>query len=136
MKVPASHFRRPRIEMIPLIDTFFLLLAFFISSVLTMEVVRGLPVELPRTEKSSSISIQKRLLITVGQDGDLQLEGESVTLESLQNSLKSSSHLSDLQVGVRADRKTPYELVVRVLSVIRESGVSKVALLTQTETPS
>jgi len=116
--------------MIPLLDVFFLLLAFFISSVLTMETVRGLPVELPYAQ-GTRIPQEKRLLLTISKGGQLQMEGESVTLELLQKRLRGTLDPTSVRVGIRADRETPYEWVVQVLAAVRQAGVSRVSLLTE-----
>ena len=131
--MPASH--KAKIEMVPLIDTFFLLLAFFISSVLTMEVVRGLPVDLPRGGGSAARLDSHRLLITLTQDGRIQLEGETLTLESLRERLVRHPDRSNLRVGLRGDGAARYEQVVQVLEAVQKAGVSRVSLLTRPESP-
>lgn len=130
MRIQIPHARQPRIEMIPLLDVFFLLLAFFISSVLTMETVQGLSVELPYAQ-GSRIPQEKRLLLTISKGGQLQLERESVTLELLQKRLRGTPDPTSVRVGIRADRETPYEWVVQVLAAVRQAGVSRVSLLTE-----
>jgi biopolymer transport protein ExbD len=57
MKVNVPRGRKTRIEMIPLIDIVFLLLVFFIYTMLSMAVHRGLPVILPT---SSTAKIRAR----------------------------------------------------------------------------
>ena len=47
MKVNIKKGKRPRIEILPLIDIVFLLLVFFIYAMLSMAVHRGLHVMLP-----------------------------------------------------------------------------------------
>ena len=47
MKVNLGKERKVRIEMLPLIDTVFLLLVFFIYGMLSMAVHHSLPVQLP-----------------------------------------------------------------------------------------
>lgn len=130
MKVYLPPLRRPRIEMVPLIDSFFLLLAFFMSSVLTMEVVRGLPVELPKAGASAPVSQQGRRVVTLGPEGQIQLDGEGVSVEELRNRLSSAPQRETLRVGIRADGETPYRSMVEVLSAVRQSGVARVTLLT------
>ncbi len=133
MRVYVPVLRRPRIEMIPLIDTFFLLLAFFISSVLTMEVVGGLPVELPRSIGASKLPQTDRWVVTLGPEGVLQLEGSPVSLEELSQRLQIHPRREALRVGIRADRATPYPWLIQALEAVRGSGVGKVTLMTQPE---
>ena len=133
MKVYLPAARRPRIEMVPLIDSFFLLLAFFMSSVLTLEVVRGLPVELPKAGEAIKLPAENRLVVTILSSGALQLEGESVSVESLRERLSAHPDRSSLRVGIRADQTVPYERLVQVLAAAQEAGVGRVTLLTAPE---
>ncbi len=131
MKVHLPPRRQPRIEMIPLIDSFFLLLAFFMSSVLTMEVVKGLPVELPKAGAAASLSQEGRRVVTIGREGQIQLDGEGMGLEELVRRLSSDPSRESLRVGIRADESTPYRSVVEVLGAVRRGGAARVTLLTQ-----
>ena len=117
--------------MIPLIDTFFLILAFFISSVLSMEVVRGFPVDLPKAGSAASASQRDRRIVTIGREGQLQLDAEAVSIERLRNLLSQDPRRASLRVGIRADEGTPYRNVLEVLAAVRESGVAKALLLSQ-----
>lgn len=135
MKVHLPPLRRPRIEMIPLIDSFFLLLAFFMSSVLSMEAIRGLPVDLPKAGSSVKVSQENRLVVTLGKGRALEYDGQPVNLELLQERLSRSPHKEKLQVGIRADRETPYEWLVQVLSAVRQTGVGRVTLLVASDVP-
>lgn len=131
MKVYLPPLRRPRIEMVPLIDSFFLLLAFFMSSVLSLEAVRGLPVDLPKAGNAATVTQQDRRIVTIGREGQLQLDGEPVSAEQLRSRLSQDPRKASLRVGIRADEATPYRSVMAALSAVRESGVAKVLLLSQ-----
>ncbi len=133
MKAYLPPLRKPRIEMVPLIDSFFLLLAFFMSSVLTMEVVRGLPVELPKAGSVAPAPQAGRRVVTLGREGQIQLDGEGVSLEELRGRLSSDPLREALRVGIRADGETPYRSMVEVLSAVRQSGVARVTLLAAPE---
>lgn len=135
MKIQMPVSRKAKIEMVPLIDTFFLLLAFFISSVLTMDVVRGLPVDLPRDEGASQRVDPDRLFVTLTEGGIIELEGTPVTLAELSARLEIHPKRPSLRVGLRADRTVHYEQVVQVLESVQQAGVSRVSLLTRPVRP-
>ena len=80
MKISREFTRRPRIEMIPLIDVVFLLLVFFIYSMFSMTVHRGLPVNLP-IASTSPIDKKAYITITLQQDGKLFLENPPLPVE-------------------------------------------------------
>jgi biopolymer transport protein ExbD len=59
-----------RIELIPLIDIIFLLLVFFIYSMLSMAVYRGIPVTLPNAETVEKAK-EQAVFITVDKKGNV-----------------------------------------------------------------
>ena len=130
MNLARPSIRKTRIEMVPLIDSFFLLLAFFISSALSMSVIGGIPVELPAVGRVMKLEPKDLLVITVARDGQLQFEGQSLTLEDLPTRLKMHPRVSLLRVAVRADRLVPAGRLLEVLSTVRGAGVSRVGLVT------
>jgi biopolymer transport protein ExbD len=116
--------------MVPLIDTFFLLLAFFISSVLSMSVLKGLPLELPSARAAERLKPEDLRMVTVTTDGHVQLDGTAVTLKELETRLQADPDLSTLRVAVRADRSVPTGRLVEVLSAVRGAGVRRAGLVT------
>ena len=81
MKVPNVYLgiKKPRIEMLPLIDIVFLLLIFFIYAMLSMAVHRSLPVSLP-VSSSAAVNTEQNLTVTVRQNGEIYLDKRKVTL--------------------------------------------------------
>lgn len=117
--------------MVPLIDSFFLLLAFFVSSVLSMSILGGLPVELPALAHTVKLDPKDLRVITVARDGALQLDGYAIGLEEMAARLQADTHAPSLRVAVRADRSVPSGRLLGVLGAVREAGVQHVGLVTQ-----
>jgi biopolymer transport protein ExbD len=128
LKVEVYGRKRPRIEMLPLIDIVFLLLVFFIYAMLSMAVHRALPVDLPT---SSAAHIDKRLTlsITVEPDGTVFLDKEPVKLEDLSGAIETKAR-DDKETGVLlfADRDLSYQQLFKVLDQIRLGGVHRISL--------
>jgi len=87
MKVQLKQ-HSARIELIPLIDIIFLLLVFFIYSMLSMVVYRGIPIVLPTAD---SIEAEKGqvLNITIDEAGNVFLDEELTPNNKLLPRLKS-----------------------------------------------
>jgi len=133
MRIKREFARRPRIEMIPLIDVVFLLLVFFIYSMLSMTVHRGLPVHLP-TASTSTVDRETFITITVQRDGRLFVEDRAVDTHTLSSLLmKEKKKDPDIQVYLRADRDVSYQRAVEVMDLVRSAGIHKLALETQWE---
>jgi biopolymer transport protein ExbD len=130
MKIAVPSRRGADIDMVPLIDTFFLLLTFFISSVLSMSILKGLPLELPSARAAERLTPEDLLVVTVANDGQVQLDGATVTLEDMAVRLQGTADASALRVAVRADRAVPTGRLVEVLSAVRGAGVRRLGLMT------
>jgi biopolymer transport protein ExbD len=133
MKIRREFTRRPRIEMIPLIDVVFLLLVFFIYSMLSMTVHRGLPVNLP-TASTATVDKENFITITLQRDGRLFLEDREVDTRTLPTFLiEQKKRNPNIQVYLRADREARYQRAVEVMDLVRSAGIHKLALETQWE---
>jgi biopolymer transport protein ExbD len=133
MKVHLLNAKRPRIEMLPLIDIVFLLLVFFIYAMLSMAVHRGLPVILP---SSTTAEIDKHLIlsVTVQADGSIYLDKEPTSLEALRKSLmERASGKREAGVLLFADKNLPYQRLFRVMDEIRLAGLSRISLQAEFE---
>lgn len=128
MKVALPARRKGRIEMIPLIDIVFLLLAAFIYATLSMAVHRGLSVALPA---SAAADIEKHpvLSVTVQRDGSVYLDKEPVRLEELTPALEQLAS-GQVHPGVLlfADKEVSYQDLFRVLDRIRLAGLNRISL--------
>ena len=128
MKLNIPICKKPRIEMLPLIDIVFLVLVFFIYAMLSMAVHRGLPVVLP---VSSSAKIDKRLAlsVTLKADGMVYLDKEKVRMENLTELLKNKIQgTEDAGVFLFADSSLSYQKLFQVLDIIRLAGINRISL--------
>jgi len=122
--------------MVPLIDCMFLLLVFFIYSMLSMVLHRGIKVDLPQA-RTAPVHKEDYLSIAVTRDGEISLDQALVTLEELRNQLRQRKVVQpDLKVFIGGDREARYEQVIQVMDLVRQVGISQVALETKwKETP-
>jgi biopolymer transport protein ExbD len=133
MKVPRGYLgiKKPRIEMLPLIDIVFLLLVFFIYAMLSMAVHRSLPVSLP-VSSTAEIHTELNLTVTVNKTGEIFLDDTNVSLEKLQAVLLEktleAADTKAVQVDLFADKALSYQELYRVLDIIRNAGISNVSL--------
>jgi biopolymer transport protein ExbD len=133
MKVPSGHLgiKKPRIEMLPLIDIVFLLLVFFIYAMLSMAVHRSLPVSLP-VSSAAEVHTELNLTLTVNSQGEIFLGNKNVSQEELQAILlektRKTADSKFVQVDLFADKTLSYQELYRVLDIIRTAGVSNVSL--------
>jgi biopolymer transport protein ExbD len=130
MRLRRELTRRPRVEMVPLLDCFFLVLAFFIYSMFSMTIHRGLPVHLP-SASTSTVDKKAFITITLQRDGRLFLEDREVDTCTLPTFLiEQRKKNPNVQVYLRADRQVSYQRAVEVMDLVRSAGINKLALET------
>ncbi len=131
MRLPAFVKKNPRIEIIPMIDTMFFLLVFFMIATLAMTIQHGMPVSLP-TAESSTDKIAEHVSLTLTREGLLYYNKEAITLQELEmrlaNLRQSSSNPSLL---INADEQVPHGRVIKVMDLIRLSGITSMAIATK-----
>jgi biopolymer transport protein ExbD len=118
--------RKVRIEMIPFMDVVFLLLVFFIYAMLSMVVHRGLKVELPGAA-TATVNKSEYVGITITEDNALFVGEKPVELRDLIAEVKERSG-GDLPVFINGDRRSDLEMAVKVLDLLRSSGIREISI--------
>lgn len=77
MKLKVPELRRARIEIVPMIDTIFFLLVFFMITWLSMVKMSGLALTLPR-ENTSSGKPPAAIVLSVSGQGNYYLDSKAV----------------------------------------------------------
>lgn len=125
--------RRARIEIIPLIDIIFFLLATFIMVSLSMTKNEGISVALPAASSSEKQpDSEKAVTLSVTAKGDVFFNKEKITMPQLPFKLQSyKSGTKDPRVVVNGAADADFKTVVAVIDEARKIGISKVALSTK-----
>src|ERR1700761_8456816 len=133
MKIPSPRTsRRARIEIIPLIDIMFFLLATFVMVSLSMVKNQGLPVKLPVASTSAPQDRKDYTSITVNDKGDFFFNKEPIARADLGPRLAAlKASQADPKIFINGDGKTEFSNVVTVLDETRKAGISKVAIETR-----
>ena len=124
--------RRARIEIIPLIDVIFFLLATFMMVSLSMVKNQGIDVRLPVASSTAPQDSGTFTTITISESGEYFFNRELVTFDALRSHLQELKEKElDPRVFVNADKATQFQLVVTVLDEARKVGIKKIAIETQ-----
>jgi biopolymer transport protein ExbD len=113
--------RRGRIEIIPMIDVMFFLLATFMLASLALQNLHSLAVNLPRGD-APKLQTVGPVTLTVTRDGELLLNHTAVTLETLPGTLRALGGNPDTDLIVAADSAAPSGIVVQAMLKAREAG--------------
>lgn len=124
---PLPH-RKARLEIIPLIDIMFFLLASFMLVSLTMTKQRTVSVNLPAATASQANLKSDTISLAVSAAGQVFFEKEVTPLPDLERLLKERLAINkDLPVYISGDAATPHGAMIAVLDYVRRCGVTKVA---------
>lgn len=133
MKIPSPRSqRRARIEIVPLIDIIFFLLATFVMVSLSMVKNKGIAVNLPSASTGEAQDRSEYASITVKEDGALFFNQEPLTIEELLvriNAFKGQA--GDPKIIINGDEKADFGRTVAVLDEVRKSGITKIAIETK-----
>jgi biopolymer transport protein ExbD len=128
--------KRARIEIIPLIDIIFFLLATFVMVSLSMTKNQGVNVALPPAGTAASLGnqqeMEKAVTLSVNEKGEVFYNKDKITLAQLPmrlQTLKSTSR--DPKVIINSDGGADFKYVVGVLDEVRRVGIAKVGINTE-----
>jgi len=127
--------KKARIEIIPLIDIIFFLLATFIMVSLSMTQNQGVSVALPSAASAASLGdqqeMQKAVTLSVNEKGEVFYNKDKTTLAQLPVRLQNFKTTSkDPRVIINADAGANFKNVVAVLDEVRKVGIAKVGINT------
>jgi biopolymer transport protein ExbD len=113
--------RRGRIEIIPMIDVMFFLLATFMLASLSLQNLHSLAVNLPRGQ-APPLQAMRSVTLTVTRGGEILLDQTGVTLETLASALRPMLAPNGTNVVVAVDSAAPSGIVVQAMLKAREAG--------------
>jgi len=120
--------KHSRIEIIPLIDIMFFLLASFMMVSLRMDRTQNIKVNLPTAAQATHDFKPDMINLAVDKAGAIWLEKKPLSLPEL--SLVISNRFraeTNLPVCISGDRDTLHGAMVDVYEAVRRAGVQKVA---------
>jgi biopolymer transport protein ExbD len=117
-----------RIEIIPLIDIMFFLLASFMLVSLSMVNLKSVKVNLPTAVTATPESRRDFVDIRVDLSGGVFLDRKPVAAHELAGTLAALRKANpDLRVFISGDRDARHGEIMRVLDAVRSVGIDKVA---------
>lgn len=132
-KFGSAHLvKRARIEIIPLIDVMFFLLASFMMVSLSMSRMKSIKIALPSATAAQEDLNPDMFNITVSKSGETYVGKEALPMTEVLNRLTNTYHVkTNLHVYVSGDREATHGSVIRVLGMVRSAGIQRVQFATQ-----
>lgn len=127
----TSGKKKARIEIVPLIDVVFFLLATFVLFTLSLNRIQSVPVNLPVASPPSSVKDEEPVILQVSDAGTVYWSRELIGMaEVLPRLLQYKQSTSNPRVLVSGDDRARFGATVQVLDEIRKSGITQVSLET------
>ncbi|MEQ8538593.1 MAG: biopolymer transporter ExbD [Coleofasciculus sp. D1-CHI-01] len=132
MRLPDDSETPFQINIVPMIDAIFAILAFFIISTLYLTRSEGLPVNLP-TAITAESQVQDRIItVTIQANGAIFVNQKPIDISQLETEVKSLVTAdSPFLVILNADENVPHGRVVRVMDRLRLVKGIRLAIATQ-----
>ncbi len=128
---PIAH-KKARLEIIPLIDIMFFLLATMMLVSLNMVQLKTLRLNLPTAQKATQENKSDFATLAVKQDGTIWLDRQEVAKGDLIAALqKLKADKPEIRVLISGDAGAIHGDVIAVLDRVRAAGIEKVAFQTK-----
>jgi biopolymer transport protein ExbD len=123
MSIRSKSRKRPRIDVVPLIDVLMVLIIFFLVTMQFRD-LRALNIKLPKIDTAGSNLMSNELIVSISQEGDFFINSKKVEFEKLAQVLKATSLLPQKPVIlVVADENVPLRHVTQVVDLCRENSL-------------
>ncbi len=121
--------KKSRLEIIPLIDIMFFLLASFMMVTLQMQIVRTLNSNLPTATLATPSKKPDIVNLMVHPDGQVSADGKPIAFPELFTILTNHYSLNtNLLVYITGAQDATHGSVVFVLNLVKSAGIQRVAI--------
>ncbi len=120
--------KKARIEIIPMIDVMFFLLAVFILASLFMQNFSGINVNLIKG-RAEKISSDNKITISINKDNIIFLNQQQIAFESLGSEVNNLIKNKEETIIIACDQDVRQGFLMQVILEIRKSGVHHFSLI-------
>jgi len=129
MGMSSGDFRKPQINMTPMIDVLLVLIIIFL--VIQAPPPRGLDTLVPQPAPDEAPARLDDVVITIQKDHSVRLNQELLDVAKLKERLQALfRNKSDTVVFVRGDKELDFDFVAQVIDMAKGAGVSRIGLMT------
>jgi biopolymer transport protein ExbD len=120
---------KTRLEIIPLIDIMFFLLASFMMISLQLQIVRTVKANLPTATQASSNRKPDIVNLFVNRDGQVSVDQKPVSFSDLNTLLTNRFNLNtNLPVYITGAKDATHGEIISVLDFVKRAGIQRIAL--------
>jgi biopolymer transport protein ExbD len=121
--------RKTRLEIIPLIDIMFFLLASFMMISLQMQIVRTVKANLPTATQAAANQKPDLVNVFVNRDGQVSVDKKAISFADFNTLLTNRFSLNtNLPVYLTGAKDATHGEIISVLDFIKRAGIQRVAI--------
>lgn len=118
------------IEIIPMIDVMFFLLATFMLASLAVQKINGIAVNLPQG-KADKIEIEEKITISIDAKNQIYLNKNLVFMTDLEKQLKILINNKDKNIVINSDKDAKQGIVMEAMLLAKKSGAKHFSLISK-----
>jgi biopolymer transport protein ExbD len=126
------------INVTPLVDIMLVLLIIFMVTA-SYIVNKSINIQLPKAATGEAIPETKNLAFVLDKDAQLFLDGRPITFEELPSKVAeakaAAGDTATVQALIAADTATPHGVVVKLIDLVRKSGITDFAINIEASVP-
>lgn len=124
--------KKARIEIIPLIDVIFFLLATFVLFTLSLAKIQSMDLNLPvASQESRPLDKDETVTLQVSDLGNCYWNRELIPLSEIAPRLQNlKRQVAEPRVMIAGDNKAKFGVTVQVLDEVRKAGIEQVSIET------
>ncbi len=133
-KITDEVKKKARIEIIPLIDVIFFLLATFVLFTLSLNKIESVPVNLPvaSNQPASKADLDETVTLQVSDQGTCYWNKELINLSEIAPRLQQyKTQVPNPRVLIAGDDKAKFGITVQALDEVRKAGIDQVSVETR-----
>lgn len=131
MEIRRKLPKKARIEIIPMIDTIFFLLVFFMMATLTMTQMKAIKLNLPPADSATTQQVTK-VIVSVSKDGKYYVDKTECGCGDIgQHLAMLTQNNPDVIVVLQGDEGSSYGDVMKALDELKKAGVSRISIATK-----
>ena len=125
--------RAPNIIIVSLVDILIILLIFFVVSTTFKKDQPEVQINLPQSKTATAKPAElEHAIVSVDENDAVKLNGKDIAVDQLEEAVRNLSAEQRSSLALRADKKTSFGTIIKVLDALKLAGVKNLPAFTQT----
>jgi biopolymer transport protein ExbD len=132
MKFAVRKKRAPSIIIVSLVDVLTILLIFFVVSTTFKRDQPEVQINLPDSKTATKAQAEmEHSIVTVDANDEIKVDGQSVSIEALEQAIRDLPETRRSSLALQADRKASFGIIIKVMDALKLAGVKNLPAFMQ-----